>query len=262
MTTDAIRYHVTNNVAWVVLDRPKTMNAFDAEVAAALGAAVEKAADDGAVRAMVITGEGRAFCAGGDVVGFHDHMDHVTDHVDEINGHLHGAIMRINESPFPVIAGVNGTAAGAGLSLMLATDLAVATESAMFVMGYTGIGATPDGSSSFFLPRIVGTRRALELTLTNRPVNAAEALDWGLLNKVLPDDEFAAGLTTYAEKLAAGPTKAYAAARRLMRDSHHTTLAVQLDNEHAAFRANTANGDFREGVAAFAEKRKPAFKGS
>jgi 2-(1,2-epoxy-1,2-dihydrophenyl)acetyl-CoA isomerase len=261
MTTDVIRYRVTNNVAWVVLDQPKTMNAFDAELAAALDGAIEKAADDDAVRAMVITGEGRAFCAGGDVVGFQDRMEHVTDYVDEIIGHLHGAIRRINELPFPVIAGINGTAAGAGLSLMLATDLAVATESAMFVMGYSGIGATPDGSSTFFLPRIVGTRRALELTLTNRPINTTEALDWGLLNKVLPDDEFAAGLTAYAEKLAAGPTKAYAAARRLIRDSHHTTLPVQLGNEHAAFRENTANADFREGVAAFAEKRKPIFKG-
>jgi enoyl-CoA hydratase/carnithine racemase len=132
---------------------------------------------------MVITGEGRAFCFGGDVVGFQARMDDVTDYVDEIIGHLHGAIRRINEAPFPVIAGVSGTAAGAGL-------------------------------------------------------------------------------TAYAEKLAAGRTKAYAAARRLIRDSHHTTLPVQLHNEHATFKANTANGDFREGVAAFAEKRKPAFKGS
>ena len=248
MTADAICYHVINNVAWVVLDRSKTMNAFDVEV--------------GAVRAMVITGAGRAFCAGGDVVGFQDRMAHVTDCVDEIIGHLHGAVMRINKLPFPVIAGVNGTAAGAGLSLMLATDLAVATESAIFIMGYSGIGATPDGSSSFFLPRIVGTCRALELTLTNRPINTTEAVDWGLLNKVLRDDAFAAGLTAYAEKLAAGPTKAYAAARRLIRDSHHTTVPAQLDNEHTAFRANTANEDFRKGVAAFAEKRKTAFTGS
>jgi 2-(1,2-epoxy-1,2-dihydrophenyl)acetyl-CoA isomerase len=238
------------------------MNTIDATVAAALGAAAEQAAGDDAVRAMVITGEGRAFCAGGDVVGFHNSMDNVTDHVDGIIGHLHGAIARIHALPFPVIAGVNGVAAGAGLSLMLATDLAVATASAVFVMGYSGIGATPDGSSTFFLPRIIGTRRAMELALTNRPLKAAEALEWGLLNKVLPDDEYAAGLAAYAEKLAAGPTRAFAAARRLIRESHHTTLAVQLDNEHAAFKANTANEDFSEGVAAFAEKRKPAFKGS
>ena len=189
-------------------------------------------------------------------------MEHVTDYVDEIIGHLHAAIIRIHELPFPVVAGVNGVTAGAGMGLLLATDLAVATESAVFVMGYTGIGATPDGSSSFFLPRNIGTRRAMELTLTNRTLGAAEALEWGLLNKVAPDDEFAAGLTAYVERLAAGPTKAYAAARRLIRDSHHTALPVQLDNEHAAFKEITASDDFREGVTAFAEKRKPAFKGS
>lgn len=186
MTADAVRYNVTNNVAWVVLDQPKTMNAIVATVAAALGAAAKQAAGDDAVRAMVITGEGRAFCAGGDVVGFHNSMDNVTDHVDGITGHLHGAIARIHALPFPVIAGVNGVAAGAGLSLVLATDLAVATASAVFAMGYSGIGATPDGSSTFFLPRIIGTRRAMELALTNSPLKAAEALEWGCSTRFCP----------------------------------------------------------------------------
>lgn len=262
MASDGLRCEVADSVAWITLDKPEAMNAFDAALAAELDGALDRVAADAQVRALVITGVGQAFCAGGDVASFHANIDRAADYADAIIGSLHRAIATIDNLGVPVIAGVNGVAAGAGMGLVLTADLAIAAESAVFVMGYTGIGASPDGSSSFFLPRLLGTRRAMELTLTNRTLSAAEALDWGLVNRVVADAEFPDALAAYAARLASGPTKAFAAARRLIRASHNTSLVDQLDDERRAFVANAESDDFREGVAAFNEKRKPAFRGS
>ncbi len=145
---------------------------------------------------------------------------------------------------------------------MKRADIAIAAESAVFTMAYTGIGATPDGSSTYFLPRIIGTRRAMELALTNRQLSAQEALDWGMINAVVPDAELVGELDKLARRLSRGPTRAFGKTRRLIRESLHTSLATQLENEAECIISMGATEDFREGVTAFIEKRKPAFKGT
>lgn len=147
------------------------------------------------------------------------------------------------------------------MGLFLAADLAIAAESATFVMAYTGIGVCPDGGSTFFVPRLVGQRRALELMLTNRRLSAREALDWGLVNQVVPDADLVAAVRAQAERLAHGPTLAFAQARALLRQSFSNTAEAQLEQEARSLAAMGATADFREGVTAFVEKRSPSFSG-
>jgi 2-(1,2-epoxy-1,2-dihydrophenyl)acetyl-CoA isomerase len=161
----------------------------------------------------------------------------------------------------PVIAAVSGAAAGAGLSLACACDLILAAESARFTVAYTRAGLTPDGSSTYFLPRRLGLGRALELTLTNRPLTAQEALAWGLVNRVVPDADLAAESSALAMQLAAGPTRTLGAAKRLLRESWESALTEQLDREAAAISAIFTSDDAREGILAFVEKRSPRFTG-
>jgi len=157
------------------------------------------------------------------------------------------------------VAAVQGSAAGAGMGFVGASDLVVAAESAKFVMAYTGVGLTPDGSSSWFLPRLIGLRRALELTFTNRVLSAAEALDWGLITQVVPDDELHDQAAALAAKVATGPPRALAAAKRLLHTSLEDTLETHLAREAEAISAASGTSEGIEGVAAFNEKRKPVF---
>ena len=198
------------------------------------------------------------FCGGGDLKGFAG-RDDLPTHLREILGPLHVAITQLVRGDAPVVAAVQGSAAGAGIGLVGASDLVVAGESAKFVMAYTGVGLTPDGSSSWFLPRLVGLRRALELTLTNRVLSAAEALDWGLITEVVPDDELTAEAEALAARLAAGPAPALAAAKRLLHTSLEETLETHLAREAEAISAASGTPEGQEGVAAFVEKRPPVF---
>jgi 2-(1,2-epoxy-1,2-dihydrophenyl)acetyl-CoA isomerase len=161
----------------------------------------------------------------------------------------------------PVVAAVQGSAAGAGMGLVGASDVVIAGESAKFVMAYTDVGLTPDGASSWFLPRLVGLRRALELTFTNRVLSAAEALEWGLLTSVVPDDQLAAEAEAVATRLAKGPTLALAAAKRLLHTSLESTLESHLAREAEEIAAASGRADGAEGIAAFVEKRAPTFRG-
>jgi 2-(1,2-epoxy-1,2-dihydrophenyl)acetyl-CoA isomerase len=210
---------------------------------------------------VVITGSGRAFCAGGDVKSFGDNIDTIGVHVKLLTTELHAAVSRMIRMPKPTITAVNGVAAGGGMSLALAGDLILATEAARFTMAYTQIGASPDGSSSFFLPRLIGVKRALELTFLNRALSAREAMEWGLVNQVFANDQFAQEVHKIATHLAQGPTVAYGHAKTLLYGSTSETLETQMEHEAQLIAACGKTADFREGIFAFAEKRQPTFQG-
>jgi 2-(1,2-epoxy-1,2-dihydrophenyl)acetyl-CoA isomerase len=251
-----------HGVATIRLNDPDSMNALSAPIAAELERIIAELSKDRSVRALVLTGTGRAFCAGGDVQSFYDNRDDPHDIMQAVLDGLHGAVGRLIDAPFPTIAAINGVVAGAGMGIALATDLAVAAESAMFTMAYTGIGVSPDGSSTFFLPRLVGTRVAMEMILTNRRVSSEEALSLGIVNSVVPDDQLEEATRELAAKLAAGPTLAYVRARNLIRSSLGADPFAQMDAEAEGILAAGETRDFYEGISAFIEKRPPSFTGS
>ena len=250
-----------DHVATITLNRPEAYNALDLALGRELFHASLEVDEDPGVRCVVITGAGKAFCAGGDVKGFVDNLPRIGILVKELTTYLHGAVSRLTRSPKPVIMAVNGVAAGGGLSFALSGDLVVAGESARFTMAYSKIAATPDGSSSYFLPRLIGLRRALELYLTNRVLSAREALEWGLITQVVPDAELRTAVEALARELAAGPTLAIGGAKRLFHQSTWESLETQMELEAQAIAASGHTEDFREGVTAFANKKTPTFRG-
>ncbi len=249
-------------VATLTLNRPEAFNALDMTLGRDLFHAVLEADDDAAVRAIVVTGAGKAFCAGGDVKAFADNLDHIGALIKELTTYLHGAVSRLCRSEKPVIMAINGVAAGGGMSLALAGDLVLAAESARFTMAYAKIAATPDGSSTYYLPRLIGVRRALELYLTNRALSAREAQEWGLITRVVPDGELASAADALARELAQGPTRAFGGAKRLFHQSTWESLETQMELEAQAIAASGRTDDFRAGVTAFANKQPaPPFRG-
>ena len=257
MSDQTLRYEVKDAVATLTLDRPDAYNALNLTLGRELFHAVLEADEDRAVRCVVITGAGKAFCAGGDVKDFAEAADRVGIVIKELTTYLHGAISRLARSAKPVIMGVNGIAAGGGMSLALGGDLVVAAESAKFTMAYSRIAASPDGSSSYFLPRLIGLRRALELHYTNRVLTAREALDWGLVNRVHPDAEFSGALAALARELASGPTLAFGRAKALFHQSTQESLETQMELEAQAIATSGRTEDFAAGVTAFASKKTP-----
>ncbi len=252
----------TGAIATVRLNDPASMNALSASMAQELEGVLGELSQDDAIRALVLTGTGRGFCAGGDVQSFYDNRDDPGETMRAVIGGLHGAVKRLLDAPFPTITAINGVVAGAGMGIALATDLAIAVESAMFTMAYTGIGVSPDGSSTYFLPRLVGTRVAMEMILTNKRLSAREALSLGLVNDVVPDDELEERVGVLASRLAEGPTLAYVRARKLIRSSLPADPFTQMDAEAEGILAAGETHDFYEGVSAFIEKRTPDFTGT
>ena len=262
MAYQHVKIDRADGVATLTLNRPDAYNALDLGLGRELFQASIELDEDAGVRCVVITGSGKAFCAGGDVKSFVDNLGRIGAHIKELTTYLHGAISRLCRSDKPVIMAVNGVAAGGGFSLALSGDLVVAAESARFSMAYSRIAATPDGSSSYFLPRLVGIRRSLELYLTNRPLTAREALEWGMITRVVPDGELASAVSTLARELAQGPSKAFGAAKRLFHQSTWESLETQMELEAQAIAASGRTEDFRAGVTAFADKKPPpAFRG-
>jgi 2-(1,2-epoxy-1,2-dihydrophenyl)acetyl-CoA isomerase len=250
-----------DHIATLTMNRPDAYNAVNEPLARQFLELITQVDEDPAVRCVVLTGAGKAFCAGGDVKDFHDHLPRVGVHLKQLTHLLHGAISRIARMPKPVIAAVNGVVAGGGMGLMLACDLAYAVDTATLSMAYTRIGANPDGSSTFWLPRLVGVRRALELIYTNRVLSAQEALAWGILNGVMPQEHFPDDVYAVARQLAQGPTLAYARAKKLCYTSINETLETQMEHEARAIADSGKTEDFREGIQAFMQKRAAVFRG-
>jgi 2-(1,2-epoxy-1,2-dihydrophenyl)acetyl-CoA isomerase len=261
MQYSTILFEVNNNVARITMNRPEAANALNAEMGKDLMHAALRCSEDPAIRVVILTGAGRLFSGGGDLKSFAAQGDNMPYHLKEVTTYLHAAISRFTRMDAPVIAAVNGTAGGAGMSLCCFCDLVLAAESAKFTMAYTRVGLTPDGSSTYFLPRIVGLKRALELTLTNRILTAQEAMEWGIVTKVVPDANLQAEADALATQLATAATGALGAAKRLLHSGWSETLETQmeLESQIIAARAHTADG--REGIAAFLEKRAAKFVG-
>lgn len=257
-----IRFEVSAGVASLTLDRPAAFNALDTSGILELSAIAAELAQRRDVRAVLITGSGnKAFCAGGDVSTFVRESDRVGTLLQEMTDPLNIAVARLMRLDAPVIAAVNGVAAGVGLSLVALSDLAIAADSARFTTAYTQIGYTPDGGSSWLLPRLVGQRRAMELYLTGRTLSAAEALDWGLVNQVVAPEALEDSARSLAERIARGPTGAYGKVKSLLLETLANPLEAQLALEARTIIAQSQTNDGREGVRAFVEKRAPDFRG-
>jgi 2-(1,2-epoxy-1,2-dihydrophenyl)acetyl-CoA isomerase len=260
MSFETLLFDIKDNVAHVTLNRPDAANAINLQLSKDLAYAAMQCDEDPAVRAVVLTGSGKMFCAGGDVRSFAKSGDKMPALLKEITTYLHAAISRFARMNAPVIVAVNGTAAGAGFSLACAGDLAIAAESAKLTMAYTRIGLTPDGSSTYYLPRLLGTRRTLELMLTNRLLTATEALDWGLLTRVVADDALAEEAEKLARSLADGPTLAFGRVKDLILHSGDS-LESQMERETRLIADSARTADAKEGIHAFLEKRKASFAG-
>lgn len=260
--SETLSYVVADGVASIVLNRPQVMNALDAGMITRLREVCEKARDDTAVRVIVLRGNGPAFLAGGDVALFHANLPKLPAMVAQLAGELHHSITALREAAKPVLASVHGAVAGAGVSLLAAADLAIAAADTQFTLAYSKIATSPDGGSTYFLPRIVGTRKALELMMLSDTFDADTALTLGLVNWVVPDAELAAATGKLVRRLVHGPTVAYGETKALVNRSFERSLAAQLDAEAQAFARCAGTRDLAEGVTAFVEKRKPEFKGN
>ena len=252
---------VEAGVATLSFNRPEVFNAMDPEMMVQFRATAERVERDATVRALVLRGEGKAFVAGGDVALFHQHIEVLPEAIVRWGRDMHFAILALRRMAKPVLASVHGACAGAGFSILCAADLAVAADNARFSLAYANIGASPDGGSSHFLPRLVGYKKAMELTLLPDLFGADVARDLGLVNWVVPAGQIAQETARIARRLADGPTKAHGEAKRLMNHSLERSMETQMEEELAAFARCAQTRDLAEGVAAFVEKRKPAFSG-
>jgi 2-(1,2-epoxy-1,2-dihydrophenyl)acetyl-CoA isomerase len=260
---ETINVHRRGPGATLELNRPERMNAWSNQFSLDLLAAVQELSDDHEVRAVVITGAGRAFSSGADLKEAAERAERGDMDVYRVlTERYHPIITGVRLMPKPVVAAVNGAAVGIGLSLALACDLVVAAESAYFMLAFVNIGLVPDGGSSLFVPSRVGFARAAELALLGDGLDARQALDWGLINRVWPDAEFAAETTALLDRLASGATRSYAGTKRQLNRWLYEQMGAQLEFEAGIQREIAGSRDFAEGIKAFAEKRPPNFAGA
>ena len=248
-------------VLHVTLNRPERLNAFIPEMHQALRKALEQALDEAAVRAVLLTGAGRGFCAGQDLAERHVAADAPIDLSVSLGSHYNPLIRRLRELPKPVVCAVNGVAAGAGANIALACDLVIAARSASFVQSFSRLGLVPDSGGTWFLPRLVGRARAMGLALLGEKLSAEQAQDWGLIWKVVDDADLMDEAKFLAQTLAAGPTRGYGLLKKAFNASAGNSLDAQLELERDLQREAGLSQDYREGVAAFMQKRKPDYKG-
>ena len=251
---------IKDNIATITLNRPEHLNALDLDLSKELLEAVLNCGENKNIRVVIITGSGKAFSAGGDVKAFKENLPNIAVYLKLQTTFLHKAISNICRMPKPVIAAVNGVAAGGGFSLALACDLTIACESTRFVTAYSHIALTPDLSCTYFLPRLVGNKKGLEMLYTNASITAKEALELGIVNQVVSENKFLEQVENIATQLTERPAFALANTKKLFRLSWAASLETQMENETEIIGKAGLTEDFAEGVTAFLEKRKPKFK--
>ena len=262
MAFSTITLDINDGLAHLTLNRPEAANALNRAMGVDLRDAAIELYHRGDVRAVLLSSTGKVFCGGGDLASFAQQGDDLPAYIDQVTIDFHAAVSRLAKMDAPLVAAVAGSVGGAGMSLVSACDLVVAGESCKFTMGYTRAGMVPDGTSSFFLARAVGLRRAMDLVLTNRVLTCAEAEDWGLVNRVVPDAEVLDQAMALARQLAAGPTRTFGLAKRVIYEGASSPLEQAYERESLAISAAAGTADGREGIAAFLGKRAPAFGGS
>ena len=265
MSYETVDLKIENGVAEITLNRPERLNAWTAQFGDDLREALLTDAADPAVRSVLITGAGRGFSSGADLKEMLEQRasgGEVPDVGEMLRTRYHPIIKGIRELPKPVVAAVNGPAVGIGCSLALACDLIWAAKSAIFGLAFVNIGLVPDGGSTFLVPVAAGKARALEMALLGDPIPAEQALDWGLINRVVPDGDLIDDARALAQRLAKGPTRSYAQSKRALNNSFLQIMDEQLDLEADIQAEMVTSSDFIEGVSAFIEKRDPRFTGS
>lgn len=256
-----INYHVEESIAHIRLNRPDAANTLNLELAQELQSAVISAEEDDRVRAVLLSAEGKLFCGGGDLASFAEKGDAISEELKKVTFYAHDAFIRLMRMRAPVVTAVNGAAAGIGLGLALVGDYVIASAKASFTSAYTAAGLSPDGGCTSLLVDLVGVKRAKELMLVNRRLRAEEALDWGLINRVVAPEELAPVAMEMAVQFANGPSKAFGSVKRLVLGAAKNSIEAQMISESRMIAANAKTRDGREGVAAFLEKRKPEFTG-
>lgn len=255
-----IEFSIQNSIALITLNRPSFANSLNAEMVSELANAAHICDSEKSVKVVLLSGNGPLFCGGGDLKSFAAVKTDLGPQLKILADELHKSISLFARMTPIVITAVNGMAAGAGFSLAIAGDYVLAAESAKFTMAYTAAGLTPDGSSTYFLPRLAGMRRAQELIFTNRVLTANEALDWQLVTRVVPDDQLQIFAKSLAEQFACGPSDVHGTVKKLLLSSLANGLEVQMELEGRAIANSSMNANGIEGIRAFAEKRKPRFQ--
>ncbi|MFT7474687.1 MAG: 2-(1,2-epoxy-1,2-dihydrophenyl)acetyl-CoA isomerase [Verrucomicrobiales bacterium] len=259
MEYEAIKVVETEGGVWELILSNPPANALSKQMAYELRHAAAQLSTDPSVRSVVLHGEGKVFFGGGDLVEFRDGGGQTPANLHEMTIDFHGALSRMARMDAPVVGAITGTAGGAGMSLTAAMDLVYAGESAKFTMAYTAAGLTPDGTSTFFLARVVGLRRATELVLTNRVLSAADALNWGLINAVHADDQVLDEARALAAKLARGPLHAFGGSKRLLIGGANSSLGEAMEREAMSIANQALHPEAVEGIDAFLGKRRPNF---
>jgi 2-(1,2-epoxy-1,2-dihydrophenyl)acetyl-CoA isomerase len=259
MSDDLVRVDIKAGIANLRLNRPDRLNALDYALAESLLAALTRVDHDPSVRVVTLTGEGRAFMAGGDLSVFHSAGENAPQAAARLIALFHQIIRSIRHLKPTVVAGVQGAVAGGGLGLALACDLVVAADNASFVPAYTRIGTSPDGGTTWSITRLIGQRRALEWIMLGDPMDAEAARDIGLINRVVPADQLSAEVEALARRIADGPAFAFASVKRLVHQAATTPFNDQLEAERDRFIAAAGTADFREGIGAFFERRPAKF---
>lgn len=260
--TETVLLNINEAIATITFNRPDHMNSLNLAMAHELAEITEQILHDKNIRAVLIQGAGPVFMAGGDIQYFHQTLDKMPMGVLTIVRLVHASILNLQKMRKPVLACVHGSIAGVGMSMMLAADLVIAGAATKFTVAYNKLGVSPDGGSTYFLPRVVGWKKAAELIMLSEVFTAEKAQMLGLINWVVSEDSLVAETTKIVHKLAEGPTQAFANTKELLLNSSQNNLAQQLELEASSFAQLSSSHDFREGVKGFINKSKPVFSGN